>query len=239
MFSKAKEIKGAELGPHRFPEYPPRDDMQNPIHLYKPGYLYALHRHFGLADRTLVHSEVPLGHTTRQRAGILIPDLMIAFDVDVPTIIEQWGFAIDVQGKPPDFVLEVASPNTSRNDESGKRVGYEAFGVPEYWRFDPTGGRRYRQGIAGDRLVDGEYHPVAIDSDGTDSWGYSQVLGLALCWVDGNLRWWDTASGEYLKNQYELADELAAEQEARQLAEARVRELEAELERRDWPGGSR
>ncbi len=239
MFSKAKEIKGEELGPHRFPAYPPRDDMQNPIHLYKLGYLYALHRHFGLADRTLVHSEVPIGHTTRQRAGVLIPDLMIAFDVDVPAIIEQWGFAIDVQGKAPEFVLEVASPNTSRNDEAGKQVGYEAFGVREYWRFDPKGGRRYRQGIAGDRLVDGEYHPVDIDSDGADSWGHSEVLGLALCWVDGNLRWWNTASGEYLRNQYELDDELAAEQEARIAAEARVRDLEAELELRDRPGDPR
>ncbi len=233
MFSKVKEIKGAELGPHRFPEYPPRDDMQNPIHLYKPGYLYALHRQFGLADTTLVHSEVPLGHTTRQRAGVLIPDLMIAFDVDVATIIEQWGFAIDVQGKAPEFVLEVASPNTSRNDEAGKRSGYQAYGVQEYWRFDPTGGRLYRQGLAGDALVDGEYRPVTIESDGADSWGYSEALGLALCWVDGNLRWWDPASGEYVMNQYELAEELAVEQEARQSAEARVRELEAELERRN------
>ena len=109
----------------------------------------------------------------------------------------------------------------------------------EYWRFDPTGGRRYRQGIAGDCLVDGEYHPVDIDSDGADSWVYSEVLGLALCWVDGNLRWWNPASGEYLRNQYELDDELAAEQEARIAAEARVRELEAELELRDRPGDPR
>ena len=237
MFSKAKELEGAELGPHRFPEYPPRDDMQNPIHLYKPGYLYALHRHFGLAETTLVHSEIPLGHTTSQRAGILIPDLMIAFGVDVPTIMEQGGFSIGLHGKAPEFVLEVASPNTSRNDETGKRVGYEAFGVQEYWRFDPTGGRRYRQGLAGDRLVEGEYRPIPIESDGSDSWGYSEALGLALCWVEGNLRWWDPTRGRYLLTHDELDKELEAEREVRQVAEARVRELEAELERRDRSGG--
>ena len=237
MFSKAKELEGTELGSHRFPEYPPRDDMQNPIHLYKPGYLYALHRHFGLAETTLVHSEIPLGHTTSQRAGILIPDLMIAFNVDVPIIMEQGGFSIDLHGKAPEFVLEIASPNTSRNDETGKRLGYEAFGVQEYWRFDPTGGRRYRQGLAGDKLVDGEYKPVAIESDGAEFWGYSEALGLALCWVDGNLRWWDPVSGRYLLTHDELDKELDVERGVRMAAEARVRELEAELERRNRSGG--
>jgi hypothetical protein len=31
----------------RFPDFPPRDDMNNPIYLYVPGYLATLHRHFG------------------------------------------------------------------------------------------------------------------------------------------------------------------------------------------------
>ena len=223
----------------QFPEFPPRDDMQNPIYLHLPGHLTTLHRHFGSLETTLVLSEVPVGRQVGQREGILIPDLIIAFDVDAALVIAQRGFSIDVQGKGPDFVLEVASSTTSRNDEEGKRAGYLAYGVQEYWRFDPSGGEYYQQGLAGDRLADGAYQLVPIEGDGALSWGYSEILGLALCWEGGQLRWWDPAAGLYLSTHDELAEGLAAEQEARreadqarQIAESRVRELEAELARR-------
>ena len=61
------------------------------------------------------------------------------------------GYAIGEHGKPPDFVLEVASPTTASNDYTDKREEYAAFGIPEYWRFDPTEGERYDAPLAGDR----------------------------------------------------------------------------------------
>ena len=94
----------------RFPEFPPRDDMQNPIHLHDPGYQAALRRHIGAPDTTIVLGEVPVGWNTSQRQGLRVPDLLVAFDVDRAAIIEMQEYAIEVQGKPPDFVLEVASP---------------------------------------------------------------------------------------------------------------------------------
>ena len=66
----------------QFPEYPPRDDMQNPIHLHDPGYQAALRRHFGASDTTIVMGEVPVARTASQRQGVRIPDLLIAFGVD-------------------------------------------------------------------------------------------------------------------------------------------------------------
>ena len=63
------------------------------------------------------------------------------------------GYSIDEHGKAPDFALELASPNTARNDERGKRIDYANFGVREYWRFDASGGRWYQQPLAGDVLV--------------------------------------------------------------------------------------
>ena len=81
-----------------------------------------------------------------QRSGILVPDLLIAFDVDADTIIRRRGYAIDDVRKPPDFVLEIASIHTARNDERGKRVAYARYGVTEYWRFDNTGGEYYASG---------------------------------------------------------------------------------------------
>ena len=169
-----------------------------------------------------------MGWNTRQeRAGIRIPDLIVAFNIDRAQVVEQMGYSINEQGKPPDFVLEVASYNTAMNDEGSKRISYERFGIPEYWRFDPSGGRYYEQPLAGDRLgEDGSYHSIPIQVNSEEVlWGYSEKLGLYLCWEHGQLRWHDPASGQYLKTYTE-------EQNARLAAEARIRELEAELQRR-------
>lgn len=38
---------------------------------------------------------------------------------------------------PPDFVVEVLSPSTARNDRGVKFVDYAANGVAEYWIVDP------------------------------------------------------------------------------------------------------
>ena len=139
---RSAKVKG------QFPEFPPRDDMNNPIYLFRPGYLTTLHRHFGSLETILVISETPLGWQHSQREGFLIPDLMIAFDVDTEEVIARRGYAIEEQGKAPDFVLEVASESTGRQDESCKHTGYAAYGVQEYWRFDPSGGEYHQQHLA-------------------------------------------------------------------------------------------
>ena len=59
-------------------------------------------------------------------------------------------------------MLEVASVTTGRNDYTRKRDDYAAFGVPEYWRFDPSGGEYHDAPLAGDHLVDGVYHPIEV-----------------------------------------------------------------------------
>ena len=82
----------------RFPHFPPRDDMQNPLHLYRPGFITALDIHFGSSPTTFVLSETPIGwRPSGSRAGMLIPDLMIAFDVDPDVIISQRGYSTDPQ----------------------------------------------------------------------------------------------------------------------------------------------
>lgn len=54
--------------------------------------------------------------------------------------------------------------------------------------------------------------------------GYSPALALWLYWDDGQLRFYDPATGEWLRSRTE-------ERAARQLAEAQVAELQAELRR--------
>ena len=156
-------------------------------------------------------------------------------------------------GKPPDFVLEVASRSTGRRDYTVKREGYAGYGVREYWRFDHTGGEFHDAPIAGDILVGDKYEPIEI-YEGSEGllWGHSAVLGLDLCWDDGELRLRDPLTGDFLPTPEELQSESEAahisaeaeraaretaeartesERAARQSAEARVAELEAELRR--------
>ena len=232
----------------KFPVFPPRDDMQNSLHLHSDGHQPILHRHLGDLDTTIILSEVPVRWTPSQLEGHRIPDLIIAFDVDSPLLIEQNGYSIRDQGKPPDFVLEVASESTGRQDVIDKRGDYAAFGIPEYWRFDPTGGRRHDAPIAGDQLVDGTYQPVEIrEVELEHLHGHSGVLNLDACWDHGKLRWFDQTTGLHLpmvaeeqealvtERQARIAEQQAriAEQQARIAAEARVRELEEQLRARE------
>ena len=217
----------------QFPEFPPRDDMNNSLYLHEPAWQPALRRHLSAVhSMMLLISEMPIAWSHDQRSGILVPDLLIAFDVDADTIIRRRGYAIDDVRKPPDFVLEIASIHTARNDERGKRVAYARYGVTEYWRFDNTGGEYYASGLAGDRLgADGSYHPIQIHrlADGS-LWGHSQVLNLDLCWEDGRLRWYDPVARRYLDTYDEAVDGWMAERGAR-MAEQGARILaEAELD---------
>ena len=210
----------------QFPEFPPRDDMQNMLHLHDQGHQSALRRHLGNPDTTVVIGEVPIGWNIRTRREVIrVPDLLVALEVDRALVVAEMGYSIDEHGKPPDFVLELASPNTARNDEQGKRIDYARFGVREYWRFDASGGQWYRQPLAGDVLTGEEYQAVEIHRVGDDRyWGHSEELNLDVCWEHGELRWYDPSAGRYLGT-------FDDEAEGRLAAEARVRELEAEVER--------
>ena len=101
MTSKlSRQTPGA--GPaDRFPEFPPRDDMQNYLYLSRPGYPGSLDRFFGISNSTVVLSEAPVRWTPGQQQGHRIPDLLIAFDADRARVVEQKGYSIRDQGKPP------------------------------------------------------------------------------------------------------------------------------------------
>ena len=243
---KASDALNTNAALAQFPEFPPRYDMQNIGDLHEIGYVATLKRHFGARDTTLVYGEVPIGATLSVRLGLRIPDLIIAFDCDPARAIERQGYDITEQGKPPDFVMEIASKTTGRVDYTEKRVDYERYRIPEYWRFDATGGDYHDAALAGDMLVDGRYEPILIERmDGGGVRGYSETLGLYVCWSDGELLWYDPRTDSYLltfddeADRADRAEERAArESAARQLAEERaVREAaragrEAEARRR-------
>ena len=139
--------------------------MQSPIHLHDPAHIASLRLHYGESETTLVMGEVPIAWSAGQGEGIRVPDLLIAFNVDRAGIIDRRGYAIEREGKPLDFALEVASPTTRMTDYTAKRGDYEACGISEYWRFDASGGLCRDVALAGDRLVDESYHPICRGMD--------------------------------------------------------------------------
>ena len=210
------------------PDPPPRD-MQQTINFDHRGAPETIIRH--------LHAMVPgsttfvggNGYLCRRRSDLPrcpYPDFLVSFNVEWEELMNTNGYVIEEAGKPPDLVLEVASSTTGRRDYIGKREIYAGLDVPEYWRFDYTGGDYHDGPLACDLLTNGGYQPLPLtaEPDGV-IWGYSEVLGLSVCWVAGTLRFWDRAQQRYLPTQREQAAELAE-------AQARVRELEEELHRR-------
>ena len=83
----------------RFPDYPPRDDMQNWLYLYETSVLTSLAIHFADEPNVTVASEVPVGPGLPVRDDARIPDLLMVRDGDRELMEEQRGYAIDRQGE--------------------------------------------------------------------------------------------------------------------------------------------
>ena len=211
----------------RIPDPPDREpeDMTSFNHLSAPGSTHHLIQHFGNSNTTIIAGEHYIlpepGSPTQGRRA---PDLFIAFDVDPAVYVARNAYVVSEQGKPPDFVLEIASPSTAHIDVGEKRTDYAALGIPEYWRFDETG-RHHGSRLAGDRLVDGQYEPIHIEELAEDTLqGYSGVLNLNIRWEGGQLRWYDPTTDQHIVT---FDDERARADRA----EAQAQELEAELQR--------
>ena len=174
----------------------------------------------------------------------VVPDVFVVFGVENRM---RGNYKVWEEGKGPEFVLEVASRSTWREDVERKPEVYAALGVREYFLFDPTWEYLVPR-LQGHRLVDGayEWRPAMESIDRTLTM-HSEVLGLELrAKAGGELRFHDPATGETLLSHGEVhlahrAAEARAEAEAaarreeaaaRRVAEARVAELEARLSER-------
>ena len=136
------------------------------------------------------------------------PDILVALGVERR---DRRTYRTWVEGKAPDFVLEVLSPSTARKDLTTKRDIYAKLGVREYFLFDPAGDR-LQPPLQGYQLDWGRYVPLpALEPLAVRS----GVLGLDL-WVDDlrHLRMRDASTGENLPSMEES-------EEGRRKAESR------------------
>ena len=245
-----------ETARFRLPDIPQRepDEVSSHKQLTHTGHAHHLAVHLGNPETTLVTADrwiIAAPGTYRELARY--PDLLVAFDVDPAAYEASNGYIISEQGKPPDFVLEVASESTGDLDVGAKRDDYAKLGVLEYWRFDETG-QYHGARLAGERLENGVYRPIPIDELASDLLqGYSRALNLLLRWDSGALGWHHPttelhiatfeserarADREFARADREWAARMLEqearlrERAAREQAEARVRELEARLHER-------
>jgi Uma2 family endonuclease len=103
-----------------FREPPPREDLQNTNFLNYPAWLPVPFSHFRFSATAIVTSDTDMG----EGGGTRVPDLLIVFDIGRNIDVRDKIYTISGQGKPPDFVLEIASKTTADNVEEAKRAGY-------------------------------------------------------------------------------------------------------------------
>jgi Uma2 family endonuclease len=128
------------------------------------------------------------------------------------------------EGKAPDFVIEVTSDSTRREDTDFKKKLYQRLGVKEYYLYDPTGDY-LKERLFGYRLVGNRYVAVRLPK-GSDRL-YSDVVGLDLVLVSDQLRLYDPGSRRFLLTPSEAAEARRQADAARQHAEDARRQADA------------
>ena len=183
----------------------------------------------------LVAADILLYPEQGNNRNSIAPDVLVAFGIGTDN---RSSYLVWEEGKPPDWVLEVASPSTQENDRGSKRQRYAALGVPEYWLFDPKGDA-YPRGtprLQGLGLVDGAYRPLdsrlAPGERLTRRMIRSKVLRLDV-YADGALlRFRDPATGRDIRHPPEVAAaaERAEVRAKREAAQRKTAEARAERE---------
>ncbi len=213
-------------------EYPSSDgkplaenDPQLHAILYAVG---ALRVYYGNRPDVYVSGDLLVYYEEGNPRVSVAPDAFVVFGVEDRI---RMNYKVWEEGKGPDFVLEVASPSTWREDVRRKPGIYAGLGVREYFLFDPMGAH-YTPRLQGYRLVAGRYERLtAVESIDRTLTLHSEVLDLALRTQGEEIRFHDPTTGEKLLSHEEVAAarhaaEARAEEEAaaRQAAETRAEE---------------
>ena len=148
------------------------------------------------------------------------PDVFVVFGVSKK---RRRTYRTWEEGYTPDFVLEVASKSTYRQDLTHKKELYASvLGVREYYIYDPY--HEVDPYFLGYRLMDGAYKEIAL----VDERLPSLVLGLELGEREGVFGLYDPRRSVWLQP---LAEQVKQEAQARQRADARA-EQEAQARQR-------
>ena len=200
----------------------------------------ALRVHYQDRDDVYVSGDLLMYYEEGNPKVSVAPDVFVVFGVEDRV---RMNYKVWEEGKGPDFVLEVASKSTWREDLGPKRKIYARLGVKEYWQYDPTG-EYLTPVLQGIRLAGNAYvRQLTVNSPDGALTLTSETLGLELRAKGGEMRFRNPSTGRILLSHSELAAahreaESRAEQEAERrraavsrakAAEARIAKLEALL----------
>ena len=218
----------AEL-PAEDPLYPSSDGLplaENDWQLWAIlGAVDVLHRHFEGQPDIYVSGDLLIYYEEGNPAKSVAPDVFVVFGAPDHS---RMTYKLWEEPKAPDFVLEVASRNTWKQDVGPKRALYAELGIQEYWMFDPKD-EYFDPPLQGLTLHDGRYRPLPARVEQGRRTFSSAVLGMDLWIDDGKLRFRDAVTGEVLRTGSEEQAAREREQAARVALEARVHDLEARL----------
>ena len=125
------------------------------------------------------------------------PDVLVALGVPREPLRDH--YLVWKEGKAPDFVAEITTKTTKREDEKKKFVIYrDLLKVTEYVLFDPRADY-LDPPLQGFRLVGGDYAPIEPIAGRLSS----PVLGLHLEHDGQRLRLFDPSTGRYLVTRLE------------------------------------
>ena len=183
----------------------------------------ALDVHFRDRPDVAVEGNRLLYHVEGDPRSRVAPDVFVVFGVPKR---RRRIYLLWEEGKAPDFVLEVTSRSTRRQDQGFKRDLYGRLGVREYWLFDPTGDWLDPR-LQGNRLSGDHYEPLSPSGiEGGERVFHSTVLGLDVYVDRGEIRFRDPATGRKLLTLEETEITLEETELALKEARARIAELE-------------
>ena len=189
-----------------------------------------LKRHWQAAeDAHLITGDFLLYYEEGNPKKWVAPDVILAYDVQLPP---RTPYLLWEVGKPPDLVMEVASPSTVKAvDQVIKHRLYQRLGIDEYWQYDPHGDLLAPR-LQGWALQQGRYVPIpsSYDQEQEATMLYSTVLDTYWGSIDARdeLRLWNPKEDAWILpdlQEAERADQEAerADREAARAAQAAER----------------
>jgi hypothetical protein len=156
------------------------------------------------------------------------PDLFVTIGVAADPTCRT--FRVWQEGKGPDFVLEVTSRKTKREDLGEKLQVYrDVLKVREYVLFDPLH-EFLEPSLQGHRLVGQQYERIAMEAGRLPS----EVLGLHLERDDLDLRLYNPQTCRWQPTSEEIEKSLRETEARLRSAEAARLQAEADAERLRW-----
>ena len=225
IFEQRIPVAEIDSDPVHYPESDGRFLPENPLQAQA---IISLRNDLGLHLKDTPNAVLEGNHfiyyQPGDRAAWVAPDVYVLLD-------HVWKcrspYRIWVEGKVPDFVLEVISPESKIRNRVDKKALYSKLGVQEYFVFQPNEARPGER-LVGYRLWGGEYVELQPDPrSGPERELRSKTLGVSLRIAGPLIRVRNLDTGKVYLSHEELATVAEAARARTKAARARTKAARA------------